>query len=319
VSLPAVILVGGESTRLRPLTERIPKPMLPLHDRPLLAYTFDHLRRAGVSRIVLACGYLPTAIEAHFGDDAEGVPLCYRIEPEPLGTGGGIRFAANGIAETFLALNGDSLREADVAELVGFHRRQRARVTILLTRVEDPSRFGVVRLAEGGRVEGFVEKPRPDEIDTDLINAGLYVLEPDVLELVPPGQAISIERDVFPVLAARGELFGLHLPGAWLDVGTPASFLEASRLLLGGLGGVEQADGALVARSATLVPPVGLGAGSVVEADATVGPFVHVGAGARVGARAFVSSAVLLPGAAIAPDVRVGHAIVDAEHGLVAA
>src|SRR4051794_21342579 len=159
MSIPAVVLVGGEGTRLRPLTDNVPKPMLPLLDRPLLSYTFDHLRSGGVKHAVLACGYLPTAIEAFFGDEYEGLSLEYRTEPEPLGTGGGIRYAAYGFDRTFLALNGDSLRESDIRSLLEFHHRRRATATILLTRVPDPSRYGLVRTDPRGRVTGFVEKP----------------------------------------------------------------------------------------------------------------------------------------------------------------
>jgi mannose-1-phosphate guanylyltransferase len=214
--LTAVVLVGGEGTRLRPLTERTPKPMLPLGDRPLLAWTFDHLRSHGVDRIVLSCGYLPTAIEAHFGEQAE-----YRVEPEPLGTAGAIRFGADGIRETFVAVNGDTLRGADLSALVAFHRERGAEATILLEPVEDPSRYGLVRVAEDGRVREFLEKPRPEEIDTNLINAGVYVLEPSVLDLIEPGRAVSIEREIFPQLVARGSCYGLATGGYWLDIGTP--------------------------------------------------------------------------------------------------
>ncbi len=297
--LPAVILVGGEGTRLRPLTERTPKPMLPLLGRPLLAYTFDHLRGAGVRRAVLACGYLPTEIEAHFGGEYEGMALEYRVEPKPRGTGGGIRFAVDGVGETFFALNGDSLREADLSALVERHRATRARATILLTAVEDVSRYGVVRTDHDGRVLEFVEKPRPGEVDTNLVNAGLYVLEPSVLELVAPDRAVSIEREVFPRLAARGELQAVHLPGYWLDVGTPESFLQAHLDLL--------------AREE----------GPVVEADAdvaegvTLGELVYVGAGASVGRGASLERAAVLPGASVAAGARVRDAVVAPEVGVV--
>jgi len=230
--LPAVILVGGQGTRLRPLTERIRKDMLPLVDRPLLAYTFEHLGRYGVRRGIVSCGYLPDQIETHFGPSYGELALEYCVESEPLGTAGGIAFAARDLESTFFALNGDSLREADLGDLVDFHRATGARATILLTPVADPTRYGLVRLAADGRVSTFLEKPRPEEIDTDLINAGLYVLEPDVLDLVPGGRSVSIERDVFPRLAEEGSVFGLALDGYWLDVGTPESYLQAHRDVL---------------------------------------------------------------------------------------
>ena len=167
-----------------------------------------------------------------FGASHGNLALEYAIEMQPLGTGGAIGFAARELDGTFFALNGDSLREADLGELVRFHRSTGAKATILLTPVADPSRYGLVRVASDGRVETFLEKPRPEEIDTDLINAGLYVLEPEVLELVPEERSVSIEREVFPRLAADGSVYGVALPGYWLDVGTPESYLQAHRDVL---------------------------------------------------------------------------------------
>jgi mannose-1-phosphate guanylyltransferase len=308
--LPAVVLVGGQGTRLRPLTERIRKDMLPLVDRPLLAYTFEHLRRYGVRRAIVSCGYLPDQIAERFGSRYGDLDLEYCIEEEPLGTAGGIAFAARDLESTFFALNGDSLREADLESLVEFHRRAGARATILLTPVADPTRYGLVRLASDGRVSTFLEKPRPEEIDTDLINAGLYVLEPDVLELVPPGRAVSIERDVFPRLAEEGSVYGLALDGYWLDVGTPESYLQAHRDVLERSFPTEIGDAlgadftlvdpaARVEEGARLVPPVYVGPEAVVERGARAGSLAVLGAGARVGAGAVVESSVLGAGAVV--------------------
>ena len=321
--LPAVILVGGQGTRLRPLTERIRKDMLPLVDRPLLAYTFEHLARYGVRQGIVSCGYLPDQISEHFGARYGDLDLEYCIEEEPLGTAGGIALAARDLDSTFYALNGDSLREADLGALVDFHRRTGARATILLTPVADPTRYGLVRLAGDGRVSTFLEKPRPEEIDTDLINAGLYVLEPNVLEHVPPGRPASIERDVFPRLAEEGSVFGLALDGYWLDVGTPESYLQAHRDVLERsfpteVGDALGADFTLVDASARvdpaarLVPPVYVGPGAVVEAGARAGSLAVLGAGARVGAGAIVESSVLGAGATVgAHAILVGSVVGD--------
>jgi mannose-1-phosphate guanylyltransferase len=312
--LPAVILVGGEGTRLRPLTERRPKPMLPLVGRPLLGYTFDHLRRHGVERAILSCGYLPTQIREHFGDGDAGLRLEYMVEDEPLGTGGAIAFAARALGEPFLALNGDSLRAADLDQLVAFHRERGAKATILLTPVEDPTRYGLVRLGPDGRVARFLEKPRPDEIDTDLINAGVYVLEPEVLDLVPPGSAVSIEREVFPRLVEEGSCYGVALPGYWLDVGTPASYLQAHRDVLEGKlhgGPVEHVDPtARIAPGAQVVPPAYVGAGATVGEGASVGPCAVVDRGASVGAGSVVADAVVDEAAWLGERCEVREAIV---------
>ena len=323
MTLPAVILVGGQGTRLRPLTERIRKDMLPLVDRPLLAYTFEHLRRYGVRRGIVSCGYLPDQIEGHFGSRYGDLELEYCVETEPLGTAGGIAFAARGLDSTFFALNGDSLREANLEALVGFHRKSGARATILLTPVADPTRYGLVRLAGDGRVSTFLEKPRAEEIDTDLINAGLYVLEPDVLELVPSGRTVSIERDVFPRLAGDGSVYGLALDGYWLDIGTPESYLQAHRDVLERsfpteVGDALGADFTLVDPSARvdpgarLVPPVYVGPEAVVEPGARAGSLAVLGAGVRLGAGAIVESSVLGAGATVGPHaVLLGSVVGD--------
>lgn len=330
MSLPAVILVGGQGTRLRPLTARIRKDMLPLVDRPLLAYTFEHLRRHGVSRGIISCGYLPTQIEEHFGSSYGDLALEYCIETEPLGTAGGIALAAREVDSTFFALNGDSLREADLDELVRFHRSTGARATILLTPVADPTRYGLVRLAEDGRVSSFLEKPRPEDIDTDLINAGLYVLEPEVLELVPPDRTVSIERDVFPRLADQGAVYGLALDGYWLDIGTPESYLQAHRDVLERSFQTAVGDAlgshftlvdstARVDRRARLVPPVYVGPGAVVEAGARAGSLAVLGAGAKLGEGSIVENAVIGARVTIgAGSVVVGSVVGDdAEVGAV--
>jgi mannose-1-phosphate guanylyltransferase len=321
VSLPAVILVGGLGTRLRPLTDRTRKDMLPLVDRPQLAYTFDHLRRFGVTRAIVSCGYLPTQIQEHFGDRYEGLDLEYRVEDEPLGTGGAIRFAAEGIDEPFLALNGDSLRETDLAALLDFHRERGGRATILLTPVEDPSRYGLVRLHGDGRVRSFLEKPRPEEIDTNLINAGLYVLEPDVLDLIPPGRAVSIEREVFPQLVEEGAVHGVALPGYWLDIGTPDAYLQAHRDVLernfvtdvGESLGSDYtliADGAEASPEARFVPPVYVGPGARIAPGARIGSLAVIGAGAVVGEGAAIESSVVGAGAVVGPNTNVTGSIV---------
>lgn len=324
MTLPAVILVGGQGTRLRPLTDRVRKDMLPLVDRPLLAYTFEHLSRHGVKRSIVSCGYLPDQIEASFGTRHDRMELEYAVEDEPLGTGGAIGFAGRRLEASFFALNGDSLREADLSEMVAFHRSTGAKATILLTPVADPSRYGLVRTAPDGRVETFLEKPRPEEIDTDLINAGLYVLEPEVLELVPPGRAVSIEREVFPKLAAEGSVYGVALPGYWLDVGTPESYLQAHRDVLErifptAVGDALGADFTLVDPTAEvhpaarLVPPVYVGPGAIVEEGARLGSLAVLGAGARLEARGVVENAVVGARAIVGAGASVVGSIVGAD------
>jgi mannose-1-phosphate guanylyltransferase len=313
--------VGGEGTRLRPLTARTPKPMLTLVDRPLLAYTFEHLQRHGVPRVVLGCGYLPTQIEQFFGARHGELDVEYRVEPEPLGTGGGIRFAAHNLQGAFLALNGDVLHGADLGALVEFHRDRGALGTILLAPVADPSRYGLVRLNEDRSVSAFLEKPRPEEIDTNLINAGLYVLEPEVLDLIAEGETVSIERDVFPRLVEQGSLYGFTLDGYWLDIGTPEAYLQAHRDVLernfpsdlGDALGRDYtfvADSAEVSGDARLIPPVYVGPGAVIEPGVRIGSLAVIGAGARIGAGSVVEHAIVQSGAQLGPECSVTRALI---------
>jgi mannose-1-phosphate guanylyltransferase len=273
----AVLLVGGQGTRLRPLTEWLPKPMLPIANRPFLEHQIEHLREHGVDRIVLSCGYLPDAIRRHFGDS-----LDYAIEDEPLGTGGAIRFAAEGVKETFIVCNGDILTDLDVTGLVELHRSRGARATIALHRVADPSGYGLVRTDELGAVTAFVEKPPPGEADVDTINAGTYVLEPDVLRLIEPGRMMSVEREVFPRLVGEG-LFAQAGEGHWRDIGSPASYLAANM--------EKMPPGGLVDPAAVVSP-------SAEVTESVIGPNAAVEPGARV------HRSVVLPGARVPRERR---------------
>ncbi len=316
--MDAVVLVGGSGTRLRPLTLRTPKPMLMLVDRPLLAYLFDQLAAAGVDRAILACGYLPDALVAHFGDGgatASGLELEYVVEPEPLGTAGAARLAALGrVHESFLLLNGDILSEHDLGALIAHHTARAATASIALVQVDDPSRYGVVESDDEGMVRRFVEKPAPGESTSDLVNAGAYVLEPSVLESIPAGRAVSIEREIFPSLVGHG-LAALALGGYWSDVGTPESYLAAHTMLLGhGLGGRPGPAGvdptAVIERGAEVVWPSFVGAGAIVRAGARVGPLACIGVDAIVGAGSVVERAVVQAGASVGDGCEIRDVVI---------
>jgi mannose-1-phosphate guanylyltransferase len=316
----AVVLVGGEGTRLRPLTLERPKPVLPLLGRPLLAYVLERLAEGGVTRVIFGCGYLPDPIQACFGDRALGLALEYVVEPRPMGTAGGIRHAARGrVADTFLALNGDILADAALAELVETHRERGAVATIALTPVADPSRYGLVRTDADGRVLGFLEKPAPEEIDTDLINAGAYVLEPSVLDLIADGRAVSIERETFPSLVGAG-LFARAQGGYFSDVGTPQSYIAAHHDLLAGrirsqlpgltVGGRWIDDAAIVSPDAVFEAPCHVAAGATVGAGAFVGAGSCVAAGAQIEDRAQLRGAVVQERASVWEGAVVEDAVI---------
>lgn len=297
--MQAIVLVGGEGTRLRPLTSSTPKPALTLVDRPFLAYMIEWLAGHGVTEVVLACGFLPDVLrEALSGEEERaGVGIRYVVEPEPLGTAGAIRFAADQLGDEledrFLALNGDVLTDLDLGALLRAHGEGGRAATIGLHPVEDSSAFGLVRRGEGDAVLEFLEKT--GERVPGEVNAGMYVLERSVLELIPPGEHVSIERDVFPRLVGKG-LHALLLAGYWVDIGTPERYLQASWDILEG-------------RVATRVEPTGPGvlidAGAEVADGATVGPRAVVGRGCRVEPGAEVLESVLLDGSSVGEGARV--------------
>jgi mannose-1-phosphate guanylyltransferase len=317
----AVILVGGFGTRLRPLTAHTPKQMLPVVDRPMIERVVTALSAYGVTDAVLSLGYRPDAfLEAYPDDECAGVALHYAVEPEPLDTAGAVRFAAHdgGIEHTFLVVNGDVLTDLDVSTLWDFHHRCGAEGTIALTPVDDPSRYGVVPIADDGRVEAFVEKPPPGEAPTNWINAGTYVLEPSVLERIPAGRRVSIERATFPEMVVDGSLFAMHSDTYWIDTGTPATYLRAQLDLIDGHRGAAEpavspsavvGDGAVIDH-AVLMQDCHVEAGAVVR-DAVLLPGSHVGRGAVVdrsivGARAVIGAGARLEGmTVIGDDVRI--------------
>jgi mannose-1-phosphate guanylyltransferase len=293
----AVVLVGGFGTRLRPLTNDVPKPMLPVVDRPMIVHLVERLAAAGVTDVVLALGFKPEPFQDAFPDGAYGdVRVHYAVEPEPLDTGGAIGFAARsaGVRGTFLVANGDVVGDLDFASLVQAHRAFGGDATLHLTAVDDPSAFGVVETGDDGAVIRFVEKPAPGETASNLINAGTYVFEPRVLDLLPPLQRVSVERAVFPALVEAGSLYGMPTDDYWLDAGSPEQYLQANLDLVRGVRGV---------------PVDGVVADAMVHDDAIVIESV-VGARARVANDARVTGSVLLPDAVVETGAVVERSVV---------
>lgn len=310
----AVVLVGGLGTRLRPLTSSTPKQMLPVAGRPMIERVLASLRPHGVDDAVLSLGYQPTAFtEAYPDGRCAGVDVHYAEEPEPLDTAGAIRFAAEsaGIRERFLVVNGDVITDLDVSALVAFHERAGAEATIALTKVDDPSHFGVVPTDGDGRVTAFVEKPPVDEAPTDLINAGYYVFEPSVLDRIPGDRPVNVERETFPAMVADGTLFALADPAYWLDVGTVERYLQANLDVLDGVRPVTSAEPGRAIVDGEALAPVLLGEGSCIRTGAVVGRSV-IGAGAVVGDGARVEGSVLLPGARVGDDAIVRDSVLGA-------
>ncbi|MCB0996355.1 MAG: NDP-sugar synthase [Acidimicrobiales bacterium] len=326
--MDAVILVGGFGTRLRPLTLTRPKQMLPIVDRPMIEHVCARLAGQGVTRAVLSLGYRPDVFADTYPDGhCGGLELHYAVEDEPLDTAGAIRFAAEhgGVSDTFVAVNGDVLTDVDLTKVLALHRSAGAAGTLHLTPVEDPSRYGVVPIDADQRVLEFVEKPPQGMAPSKWINAGTYVLEPEVLDRIATGRKVSIEREVFPALAAEGRLFALEDDAYWIDTGTPVSYIQAQLDLVSGRRGGRWpaiADSASVHPHARLDEVVVMRRASV-GADAEVirsvvcaGAIVHpgatvidsvVGPNATVCDRARVVGSVLGDGVEVAPGEFLEH------------
>jgi mannose-1-phosphate guanylyltransferase len=320
--MKAVVLVGGEGTRLRPLTLSSPKQMLPIVGLPMIERVLGHLALHDVDEAVLSLGYLPDAfMEAYPDGRAAGIPLTYAVEPEPLDTAGAVRFAAGfaGITGTFVVVNGDVLTDLDLTSLVAFHRERGAEGTIALHPVADPSAFGVVPTDDKGRVTAFVEKPPRDEAPTNEINAGTYVLEASVLERIPEGGRVSIERETFPAMVRDRCLYARADDGYWLDTGTPSAYLDANFDYLNHKRGpmvapglVDRGDGVLTegdsALEGDIVGPAVVFSGCVIEPGARVERSI-IGRGSVVSAGAVVEDSVLMDGCHVASDAKVAGSV----------
>jgi NDP-sugar pyrophosphorylase family protein len=318
--MKAILLAGGQGTRLRPLTLNRPKPIVPIFDRPFLRYQIDLLRRAkGIDEIVLSLNYQPHRIEEVFGDgSALGIRLRYVVEPTPLGTGGAIKFAAGDAGgEPIVVFNGDVFTSIDLDAIIRLHRERKARATIVLTPVENPTAYGLVETDAAGNVVNFLEKPKPDEIRCNTINAGIYVLEPDTLDRIPKDTVYSIERGYFPSLVASGETFVAHIDrGYWIDIGSPDNYRQAHRDIMDGRYAAPPFEGARdnrcvspsarIAHDVRIEGPCFIDRGAVIGSGAHIGPYSVVGHDCDVGERTALDAAILWPETRVGADSRLG-------------
>jgi mannose-1-phosphate guanylyltransferase len=320
--MQAVILVGGEGTRLRPLTSTAPKPVVPLVDRPFISFMLEWLKGHGVDDVIMSCGFLATSVRNVLGDgSALGIKLRFVEEPDPRGTAGALKFAQSLLDERFLMLNGDVLTDIDLTAQIAQHERTGARATLALVPVEDPTAYGVVQLNEDRSVRDFVEKPSPDQIDTNLISAGAYVLEREVLDLVPADQNVSIEREVWPRLIGEG-LYGSPSESYWLDIGTPERYLQGTFDIIEGnvatalqerLGSGYLAidEGADVQRG-RVIPPAVIERGVSVAQGAHIGSLVVLGQDVSIGPGSTVERSVIMIGAKIGAGCTLRDCIIAA-------
>src|SRR2546428_4408877 len=287
--MKAILLVGGKGTRLRPLTIHTPKPIVPIFNRPLLYYQLDLLKQVpGIDEVVLSLNYQPRRIEEIFGDgDGLGIKIRYVVEPAPLGTAGAIKYAGDKLTESVVVFNGDILTQVDLGAVTRLHRERKARATIVLTPVDNPTAYGLVETDADSNIRHFLEKPKPEEITTNNINAGIYVLEPDTFDRIPSNVAWSIERSYFPSLVERGETFCAYIDrGYWIDIGTPEKYMQVHRDIMDGrFQAAPFAAGssswispqARVEDGVTIEGPCFIDAGVVVKAGARIRPYTVIG------------------------------------------
>jgi mannose-1-phosphate guanylyltransferase len=299
----AIILVGGEGTRLRPLTYTTVKAMVPVLNKPFIEYVFRYLNSHKIREIILAMGYKPDCITDYFGDASQlGTKLVYSIETEPLGTAGAVKNAEQYIDDAFFVMNGDIFTDLNLTEMLRFHENKGAKVTIALTPADDPTRFGVVETDTNQRVTRFVEKPKREQVTSNMINAGVYIIEREILDRVPQGKRIMFERTIFPALLAEGEpVFGYATDAYWIDTGTPEQYLQLNRDLMFGKSvqvgfkpeEIRINEGASINPKARLTAPI------LVDGDCTIGKGaqlkgpVVIGTGCAIKDNAIIENSIL--------------------------
>jgi mannose-1-phosphate guanylyltransferase len=316
--MQALILAGGKGTRLRPLTVYTPKPVVPVVNRPFLLYQIEILARAGITDITLSLSYQPDKIESALADQIdENVDLRYITEPNPMGTGGAYKFAAGSISETTIVFNGDILTDLDIEKLMRLHRDRNSEATIALAPVADPSRYGLVETEADGSVVRFLEKPKPEELaalSVNTINAGIYILEPSILNVIPENENCSFEYFVFPTILEQGRGFFAYVleNEYWLDIGTPASYLKAHHDFLSGRisgFGIDRSGVSDVATKASIDQNSVIGDGCVIKPGAQIVNSV-LGAGVHVEEKAYIENSVIWPHTWIATSAEIRDAII---------
>jgi len=319
----AVILVGGEGTRLRPLTYSTPKTMVPILNRPFLEHMLKYMKSHRIDDVVLALCYLPDHIKDYFGDGSgHGVKLTYVVEDSPLGTAGAVKNVAQHLDETFFIFNGDVFTDMNLTAMLETHRKKSAKATIALTSVDDPTMYGVVETDSNGRVKRFIEKPKREAVTTNTINAGTYILEPDLLDYIPANQSYMFERGLFPLLLERGDPFySFNSHGYWIDIGTPEKYMQVNNDLLAGdittefpgsaySRNVWTEAGCNIHPKAKLDGPVVIGRNCVIEAQAHIKGPVVIGPNCSIGAGSLVEKSIVWHNVKIGKGAKLQQCII---------
>jgi len=306
--LKAIILAGGLGTRLRPLSCTRPKLLFPVLNKPLLDGTFERLAEIGVNGIVLAVKHMAQVFMQRYGNSQDGLKISYSIEEKPMWTGGAIKYAEEliGHDEPFLVLNGDIFTTLDYKELVNKHKQNNAVATIALYRVKDPSRYGTVKLTENNQITQFVEKAPAEKAPSNLINAGVYVLDPEIFDYIPAGRPVSIEREVFPVLAAENKMFGHEFNDIWVDIGKPLDYLRANKVLLDSKTEKQfMENNVKLGNNVTISEPVSVDSAVNIGQDSRVGPYAVLGRNVVLGSNVIVENSVIFPDVTILDNASV--------------
>jgi mannose-1-phosphate guanylyltransferase len=321
--LKAVILIGGQGKRLQPLTDGTPKSMVPVLNKPFMEYTIAYLKQFGIEDIILTLNYLPEAVQGYFGDGSRfGVRLTYCVEREPMGTAGAVKNAEQYLNGTFIVLNGDIFTEMDISDMLTCHRDKGARVTISLSRVDNPSAFGVVETDSTQRVKRFIEKPPLAEAATNWINAGIYILEPEVLEHIPADSHYMFEKGLFPLLLEMGQpVYGYPFNGYWLDMGNPGkyfslnadlSLLKTSCPIIGSFGGgIHHDSDVTIHPSARIEAPLIMGSRCQIGQGVYIKGPVVIGSDCLLEDGASIESAVLWNNVRIGANARLSQCIIS--------
>ena len=320
--MKAIMLAGGKGTRLRPLTIHTPKPIVPIFERPFLHSQLDLLKKVPeIDEVVLSLNYQPRRIEEIFGDGGDsGLSIRYVVEPVPLGTGGAVRYAGEALRESVVVFNGDVMTQVDLAEVIRLHRERKAKATIVLTPVDNPTAYGLVETDSDGNVRRFLEKPNPDEITCDTINAGIYVLEPDTFDRIPKDVPWSIERSFFPSLIERHETFVAYVyRGYWIDIGTPEKYQQVHRDIMDGryraspfTNGQHTAwvsPQARIEDGAIVEGPCFIDEGAVVKSGARIAPYSVVGRQCHIEEHAVVDRSIIWANTRISQEAIVRRSI----------
>jgi mannose-1-phosphate guanylyltransferase len=320
----AVLLVGGLGTRLRPLTNDRPKSIVPVVNRPVLEHTLAYLKQFGIKDIVITLNYLPEVIEEYFGDGSKfGVNLTYFMEQEPRGTAGAVKNAESYLEGKFFVLNGDVFTDMDLNEMMNYHRKKKAKATIALTRVENPSAFGVVETNNKGRVQKFIEKPPAGTETTNWINAGTYILERDVLDTIPSNVHHMFENGVFPHLVNTGQpVFGYPYGGYWLDMGNPAHYYTINMDMMNeklpclttkNLGNkpIYNKKGVILGSKVRIEAPAIIEDGCIIGSGVNIKGRVAIGKNCRINDNATLESSIIWDGVTIGANAKVKGCIIS--------